>query len=90
MRPNVHAQLNTELSKKVTLTPELYYSNMGLNNQVQAHAWPRLLAQAGEQYQGLGGLGYRVGDSCPTAARPDYKDIKVQRVTISRCRNCPT
>ncbi|MBK8562216.1 MAG: type IX secretion system membrane protein PorP/SprF [Saprospiraceae bacterium] len=78
MRLNVHAQLNTELSKKVTLTPELYYSNMGPANQVQAHAWLGYWLKPESNTKVLGGLGYRVGDSAQLLLGLDYKDIKVQ------------
>ncbi len=78
MRFNAHAQLNTELSKKVTLTPELYFSNIGPARQMQAHAWLGYWLKQESNTKVLGGLGYRVGDSAQLLLGLDYKDIKVQ------------
>jgi type IX secretion system PorP/SprF family membrane protein len=78
MRFTAHAQLNTELSKKLTLTPELYFSNVNPATQVQAHAWLGYWLKPENNIKVLGGLGYRVGDSAQLLLGLDYKDIKVQ------------
>ncbi len=78
MRFTAHAQLNTALSKKITLTPELYFSNLSPATQMQAHAWLGYWLKPESNTKVLGGLGYRVGDSAQLLLGLDYKDIKVQ------------
>jgi Type IX secretion system membrane protein PorP/SprF len=78
MRFTVHAQLNTELNKKMTLTPELYFSNLSPAMQMQAHAWVGYWLKQSDNIKLNGGLGYRVGDSAQLLLGLDYKDIKVQ------------
>ncbi|MCU0345891.1 MAG: PorP/SprF family type IX secretion system membrane protein [Saprospiraceae bacterium] len=78
MRIIAHAQLNTALNKKWTLTPELYFTNISPANQLQAHAWAGYWLKQSDNIKLNGGLGYRVGDSAQLLLGLDYKDIKVQ------------
>ncbi len=78
MRFTVHAQLNTSLNKKMTLTPELYFSTLSPATQLQAHAWLGYWLKQSDNIKINGGLGYRVGDSAQLLLGLDYKDIKVQ------------
>ncbi|MCC6724982.1 MAG: PorP/SprF family type IX secretion system membrane protein [Saprospiraceae bacterium] len=78
MRFTAHAQLNTELNKKMTLTPELYFSNISPATQMQLHAWLGYWLKKADNVRVNGGLGYRVGDSAQLLLGLDYKDIKVQ------------
>ena len=63
MRLIAHAQLNTALNDKWTLTPEIYFSNISPAKQFQAHAWAGYWLKPADNIKLNGGLGYRVGDS---------------------------
>lgn len=80
MRFTAHAQLNTDLNKKWTLTPELYFSNISPARQFQLHGWMgyKLPPKEGKEIKLNGGLGYRVGDSAQLLLGIDYGDIKAQ------------
>lgn len=73
-----HAQLNTALNKKWTLTPEVYFSNLTPSKQFQLHAWTGYWLNQTDNVKLNGGLGYRVGDSAQLLLGLDYKDLKVQ------------
>ncbi len=77
MRLTAHAQLNTSLNAKWTLTPEVYFSNISPAKQFQAHAWAGYWLNPAENIKLNGGLGYRVGDSAQLLLGLDYKDFKV-------------
>jgi len=77
MRLIAHAQLNTALNAKWTLTPEVYYSNISPARQFQAHVWAGYWLKPAENIKLNGGLGYRVGDSAQLLLGLDYKDFKV-------------
>lgn len=74
MRLIAHAQLNTAITDKITLTPELYFSNLSPASQFQAHAWAGYILKPDVKLNG--GLGYRVGDSAQLLLGVDYKDFK--------------
>lgn len=74
MRFIAHAQLNTALNDKITLTPEIYYSSLSPASQFQAHAWAGYILKPDVKLNG--GLGYRVGDSAQLLIGIDYKDFK--------------
>jgi type IX secretion system PorP/SprF family membrane protein len=78
MRFIAHAQLNTDLNKKWTLTPEVYFSNISPSKQIQIHAWTGYWLKQAENIKLNGGLGYRVGDSAQLLLGLDYKNLKVQ------------
>ena len=80
MRFVAHAQLNTDLNKKWTLTPELYFSNIAPANQFQLHGWAgyRLPPKKDKEIKLNMGLGYRVGDSGQILLGIDYGDIRAQ------------
>ncbi len=78
MRFIAHAQLNTDLNKKWTLTPEIYFSNITPAKQFQLHAWTGYWLKKAENVKLNGGLGYRVGDSAQLLLGLDYKNLKVQ------------
>ncbi|MCF8246853.1 MAG: PorP/SprF family type IX secretion system membrane protein [Saprospiraceae bacterium] len=78
MRLIAHAQLNTALNAKWTLTPEVYFSNISPAQQFQVHAWAGYWLKPAENIKLNGGLGYRVGDSAQLLLGLDYKDFKVQ------------
>ena len=80
MRFTAHAQLNTDLNDKWTLTPELYFSNLSPARQVQLHAWAgyKLPPKEGKDIKLNAGLGYRVSDSAQLLLGVDYGDIRAQ------------
>ncbi len=77
MRLIAHAQLNTALNAKWTLTPEVYFSNISPAKQFQVHAWAGYWLKPAENIKLNGGLGYRVGDSAQLLLGLDYKNLKV-------------
>lgn len=77
MRFTAHAQLNTALNDKWTLTPEAYFSNINPSSQFQLHAWAGYWLKPSDNIKLNGGLGYRVGDSAQLLLGIDYKDLKV-------------
>jgi len=77
MRFIAHAQLNTALNTKWTLTPEVYFSNITPAKQFQAHAWAGYWLNHTDNIKLNAGLGYRVGDSAQLLLGMDYKDFKV-------------
>ncbi len=77
MRITAHAQLNTSLNPKWTLTPEVYYSNISPASQIQAHVWAGYWLKPADNMKLNGGLGYRFGDSAQLLLGLDYKDFKV-------------
>ena len=80
MRVTVHGQLNTDLNKKWTLNPEVYFSRINPATQFQAHAWAgyKLPPKEGKDIKLNMGLGYRFGDSGQVLVGIDYGDIKAQ------------
>jgi type IX secretion system PorP/SprF family membrane protein len=70
----VHGQLNTNLNKKWTINPEVYFSNIKPASQLQLHGWAGYKLKPDIKLNG--GLGYRIGDSAQLLLGIDYKDIK--------------
>ncbi len=80
MRFTAHAQLNTELNDKWSLTPEVYFSNISPASQVQLHGWAgyKLKPKGDKEVKVNGGLGYRFGDSAQLLLGIDYGDLRAQ------------
>lgn len=76
MRFIAHAQLNTALNDKWSLTPEVYYSNISPASQFQAHTWAGYMLKPEKRIKLSAGLGYRFGDSGQVLLGLDYGDVK--------------
>jgi type IX secretion system PorP/SprF family membrane protein len=76
MRFIAHAQLNTALTDKWSLTPELYYTNISPASQFQLHTWAGYMIKPEKNIKVSAGLGYRFGDSGQVLLGLDYGDIK--------------
>lgn len=80
MRFVAHAQLNTQLNEKWSLTPEAYFSSISPASQVQLHGWAgySLPPKNDKEIMLKGGLGYRFGDSGQVLLGIDFGDIRAQ------------
>ena len=78
IRFTAHAQLSNKLDDKWSITPELYFSNISPQTQVQVHGWAGYMLKPEKNIQLNFGLGYRVGDSGQFLFGIDYGDIKAQ------------
>ncbi|MEO1262316.1 MAG: PorP/SprF family type IX secretion system membrane protein [Bacteroidota bacterium] len=76
MRITAHAQLTNKLNDKWSIQPELYFSNISPQNQIQLHGWAGYMLKPEKRIQLNFGLGYRVADSGQFLLGLDYGDIK--------------
>lgn len=76
MRITAHAQLNTALTDKWSLTPELYYSNISPASQFQIHGWAGYMLKPEKNIKLNFGLGYRMTDAGQILAGLDYGSLK--------------
>ncbi len=78
LRLIAHAQLRNQMDDKWSITPEVYFSNIGTDSQIQLHGWTGYMLKPEKNIQLNFGLGYRVADSGQVLLGIDYGDIKAQ------------
>ncbi|TAK44583.1 MAG: type IX secretion system membrane protein PorP/SprF [Saprospiraceae bacterium] len=76
VRLTAHAQLNTPLTGKWSLTPEVYYTNIDPASQFQVHAWTGYLLKPEKNIKLNFGLGYRSNDAGQVLLGMDYGSLK--------------
>lgn len=77
MRITAHAQLNTPLTGKWSLTPEVYYTNIDPASQFQVHGWAGYMLKPEKNIKLKAGLGYRSNDAGQVLVGMDYGSLKV-------------
>lgn len=78
MRIIAHAQFNTPLKGKWSLSPEIYYTNMKPANQLQLHGWAGYMIKQEKNIKLNAGLGYRSNDAGQFLFGMDYGSLKAQ------------
>jgi len=78
IRITAHAQLNTALTDKISLTPELYYTSIDPASQFQVHGWAGYMLKPEKNLKVSFGLGYRSNDAGQLLFGLDYGDLKAQ------------
>lgn len=76
MRMIAHAQLNNKINDKWSMSPELYFSNLSPQSQIQVHGWAGYMLKPEKNIKLNFGLGYRVEDSGQVLLGLDYGSIK--------------
>jgi len=76
MRITAHAQLNTPLTGKWSLTPEVYYTNIDPASQFQVHGWTGYMLNPEKNIKLNLGLGYRSNDAGQVLVGIDYGSLK--------------
>jgi type IX secretion system PorP/SprF family membrane protein len=76
IRITAHAQLNTALNDKWSLSPELYYANISPSSQVQVHAWTGYMLKPEKNIKLNFGVGYRITDAGQLLLGLDYGSVK--------------
>ncbi len=76
LRITAHAQLNNKINDKWSMTPEVYFSNLSPQTQIQLHGWAGYMLNEEKKIKLNFGLGYRVEDSGQVLLGIDYGDIK--------------
>jgi len=76
MRIIAHAQVNSKINDKWSMTPEVYFSNISPQTQIQLHGWAGYMLKPEKNIKLNFGLGYRVEDSGQVLFGIDYGDLK--------------
>jgi type IX secretion system PorP/SprF family membrane protein len=76
LRITAHAQLNTPLTGKWSLTPEVYYTNIDPASQFQVHGWAGYMLNPEKNIKLNFGLGYRSLDAGQVLFGMDYGSLK--------------
>ncbi len=87
MRFTVHGQLNTPLTGKWSISPEVYFTSLSPARQWQLHGWAGYMLKPEKNIKLNFGLGYRGSDSGQVLLGMDYGDVKAALsydVTLSK------
>ncbi len=76
MRLIAHAQLNNKINDKWSMSPEIYFSNISPQTQIQLHGWAGYMLDPVKNIKLNFGLGYRVEDSGQVLLGIDYGSVK--------------
>ena len=72
-----HAELNKQLTEKISISPTIYFTNMAAASQFQLQGWGGYMLNKEKNIKLRFGLGYRIGDAGEILLGLDHGPLKV-------------